>query len=62
MRPSGFPNSGVLTQTVSPCQAVAGLKPRIVWLEVARLKSCPDTKPDALGQPPKVPRMLLDRA
>ena len=39
----------------SPCQGSRqGLKPRVIWPEVARLKPCPDTKPEALGQSPKV--------
>jgi hypothetical protein len=36
----------------SPCQGSRqGLKPRVIWPEVAGLKSCPDTKP---GPTPEV--------
>jgi hypothetical protein len=46
---------GSLEGGFSPCQGSRqGLKARVIWPEVTRLKSCPDTKPEALGQPSKV--------
>ena len=40
----------------SPCkgQSADSKSPGLFGAEVARLESCPDTKPDALGQPRKV--------